>query len=66
LPVLTLDDSATSICYFHGAWREGPVPLKTSTTNAAWLANTVLDGARVCEGVTPDLDRHCERVARSA
>jgi branched-chain amino acid aminotransferase len=38
----------------------------SSTTNAAWLANTVFDGARAFEGVAPDLDRHCERVVRSA
>lgn len=66
MPVLKLDDSATSICYFNGTWREGAVPLMTSATNAAWLANTVFDGARAFEGVTPDLDLHCERVVRSA
>jgi branched-chain amino acid aminotransferase len=38
----------------------------TSYTNAAWLANTVFDGARAFEGVAADLDRHCERVVRSA
>ena len=42
------------------------MPLMSSTTNAAWLANTVFDGARAFEGVAPDLDRHCERVVRSA
>jgi len=66
MPVLKLDDNATSICYFHGSWREGAVPLMTSATNAAWLANTVFDGARAFEGVTPDLELHCERVVRSA
>jgi branched-chain amino acid aminotransferase len=38
----------------------------TSDTNAAWLANTVFDGARAFEGVAPDLDLHCQRVIRSA
>jgi branched-chain amino acid aminotransferase len=56
----------TTICYFDGQWSEGSVPLMSSTTNAAWLANTVFDGARAFEGVAPDLDRHCERVVRSA
>jgi branched-chain amino acid aminotransferase len=42
------------------------VPLMSSTTNAAWLANTVFDGARAFEGVAPDLDLHCARVVRSA
>jgi branched-chain amino acid aminotransferase len=63
---MKLDLHATSICYFNGVWKEGAVPLMTSATNAAWLANTVFDGARAFEGVTPDLDRHCERVVRSA
>ena len=66
MPVLKLGADATSICYFNGTWREGAVPLMTSATNAAWLANTVFDGARAFEGVTPDLDLHCERVVRSA
>lgn len=61
-----LDNSVTSICYYDGKWSTGPVPLMTSATNAAWLANTVFDGARAFEGVAPDLDRHCERVIRSA
>ena len=60
------DASVTSICYFNGQWATGPVPLMTSTTNAAWLANTVFDGARAFEGVAPDLDLHCQRAIRSA
>ncbi len=63
---MKLDANASSICYFNGVWKEGAVPLMTSETNAAWLANTVFDGARAFEGVAPDLDRHCERVVRSA
>jgi branched-chain amino acid aminotransferase len=35
-------------------------------THGAWLASTVFDGARAFEGVTPDLEAHCERVNRSA
>jgi branched-chain amino acid aminotransferase len=63
---MTIDDSVSSICYSDGAWTAGPVPLMSSATNAAWLANTVFDGARAFEGVAPDLDLHCERVIRSA
>ena len=66
MTALRLDERTTSICYLNGTWREGAVPLMTSDTNAAWLANTVFDGARAFEGVTPDLDLHCERVIRSA
>lgn len=37
-----------------------------TTTNAAWLGNTVFDGARYFEGVTPDIEHHCARVVASA
>ncbi len=52
--------------FFDGNWREGSVPLMYSTTNAAWLGNTVFDGARRYDGVFPDLGLHCVRVIRSA
>lgn len=61
-----VDASVTSICYFNGQWGTGAVPLMTSLTNAAWLANTIFDGARAFEGVAPDLDLHCQRAIRSA
>lgn len=60
------DHAATSICWFDGKWGGSAVPLMTSDTNAAWLANTVFDGARAFEGVAPDLDLHCQRAVRSA
>lgn len=60
------DAALTSICYFNGQWGTGDVPLMTSATNAAWLANAVFDGARAFEGVAPDLDLHCQRAIRSA
>jgi len=60
------DATLTSICYFNGQWGTGEVPLMTSATNAAWLANAVFDGARAFEGVAPDLDLHCQRAIRSA
>src|SRR5687768_12488480 len=63
---MKLSATTTSICYFEGRWAEGAVPLMTSATNAAWLANAVFDGARAFEGVAPDLDLHCARVVRSA
>ncbi|MFN7976776.1 MAG: branched-chain amino acid aminotransferase [Vicinamibacterales bacterium] len=60
------DATLTSICYFNGQWGTGAVPIMTSATNAAWLANAVFDGARAFEGVAPDLDLHCQRAIRSA
>lgn len=61
-----VDSHVTSICYFKGQWSPGPVPLMTSSTNAAWLGNSVFDGARAFEGVAPDLELHCARAIRSA
>lgn len=52
--------------FFEGDWHEGPIPLMSSNTNAAWLGNTVFDGARRYDGVFPDLSLHCERVIYSA
>ena len=48
------------------AWVEGNPPLIGPRSHAFWLGTTVFDGARAFEGVTPDLDRHCARVNRSA
>ncbi len=52
--------------FFEGQWHEGNVPIAGPRTNAFWLGSSVFDGARRFEGVTPDLDLHCERVNRSA
>lgn len=52
--------------WFNGAWHEGNPPLIGPRSHAAWLGSSVFDGARVFEGVMPDIDRHCERVNRSA
>ena len=52
--------------FFEGEWHEGNVPIAGPRTNAFWLGSSVFDGARRFEGVTPDLDLHCERVNRSA
>jgi len=52
--------------FYNDAWHEGNVPLFGPRTHAIWLGSSVFDGARAFEGVTPDLDRHCERVNDSA
>ena len=52
--------------WFEGEWLEGNPPLMGPRTHAVWLGSSVFDGARAFEGVTPDLDLHCERVNRSA
>lgn len=52
--------------YINNDWFAGATPLMFATTNAAWLGNTVFDGARRYDGVFPDLALHCQRVVRSA
>lgn len=52
--------------YFNGKWHEGDVPVMGAADHGSWLGTTVFDGARYFDGVTPDLDKHCARVNRSA
>ncbi len=52
--------------WFEGEWLEGNPGLMGPRTHAAWQGSSVFDGARHFDGVSPDLDRHAERVNRSA
>jgi branched-chain amino acid aminotransferase len=52
--------------WLDGDWDEGNVLVAGPRTHAFWLGSSVFDGARAFEGVTPDLDRHCERLNASA
>lgn len=52
--------------WYKGAWHEGNPPIMGPRAHAFWLGSTVFDGARVFEGVMPDLDLHCERTNKSA
>lgn len=52
--------------YVDGEWVEGNPKLIGPTSHAMWLASTVFDGARWFDGITPDLDLHCQRINRSA
>ena len=52
--------------FLDGNWIEGNTPIIGTRTHAFWLGSSVFDGARAFEGVTPDLDRHCARLNRSA
>ena len=52
--------------FLDGEWLEGNRPIVGARTHAFWLASSVFDGARAFEGVTPDLDKHCARLNRSA
>jgi branched-chain amino acid aminotransferase len=52
--------------FFNGRWHEGNPMFMGPMTHAPWLGSCVFDGARAFEGVAPDLDKHCERLIRSA
>src|ERR1041384_6143228 len=52
--------------FYEDDWHEGNIGLVGPRTHALWLASSVFDGARAFEGVTPDLELHCERVNNSA
>jgi branched-chain amino acid aminotransferase len=52
--------------FLDGEWIEGNQPFIGARTHAFWLGSSVFDGARAFEGVTPDLDKHCARLNRSA
>jgi branched-chain amino acid aminotransferase len=55
-----------ALTYIDGIWHEGNPPLLGAMSHATWQSSIVFDGARAFEGCTPDLDRHCGRVVRSA
>lgn len=52
--------------YFEGAWHEGDQPIMRAADHGAWLGSSVFDGARMVNGLVPDLEPHCARVNRSA
>jgi len=52
--------------FLDGEWIEGNRPFIGARTHAFWLGSSVFDGARAFEGVSPDLNKHCARLNRSA
>lgn len=52
--------------FIEGRWVEGNPAILGPMSNATWMASVAFDGARVFEGVCPDLERHAERCVRSA
>ena len=55
----------TTYIFHEGRWSEGDRPLLSAMSHAVWLSSIVFDGARAFEGVTPDLDLHCQRTVSS-
>lgn len=56
----------TTWTYYKSDWHEGDVRILGAASHATWLGSLVFDGARLFEGVCPDLDRHSARVNASA
>jgi branched-chain amino acid aminotransferase len=52
--------------YYNGAWHDGDVMIMNAADHGAWLGTTVFDGARMFDGMVPDLQAHCARINRSA
>lgn len=52
--------------FFNGTWHDGDIAVMRAADHGLWQGSSVFDGARLFEGVTPDLDAHCARVNRSA
>lgn len=52
--------------YFEGRWHEGDLPVMRAADHGMWQGSSVFDGARMFQGVVPDLAAHCDRVNRSA
>jgi branched-chain amino acid aminotransferase len=56
----------TILTFHDNRWQQGSVPVMRSADHGTWLGTLVFDGARRFDGVTPDLEAHCDRVNRSA
>ncbi len=52
--------------FFEGKWHEGDVAVMRAADHGIWQGSSVFDGARLFDGVAPDLDLHLARVNRSA
>lgn len=52
--------------WFEGRWHEGDIAVMKAADHGIWQGSNVFDGARLFEGMTPDLEAHCARLNRSA
>ncbi len=52
--------------YFEGTWHDGDLMVMKAADHGAWLGTNVFDGARLFDGLAPDLEAHCARINRSA
>ena len=52
--------------YVDGAWHDDDTMIMRAGDHGAWLGSSVFDGARLYDGLTPDLRAHCARLNASA
>lgn len=52
--------------YFNGQWHDGDLPVMRAADHGIWQGSSVFDGARLFDGLVPDLGRHLTRVNASA
>ncbi|MDF1791577.1 MAG: branched-chain amino acid aminotransferase [Thalassobaculaceae bacterium] len=54
------------VYWFEGAWRNEPPLVSGPADLGFWSGSSAFDGARAIGGCAPDLEKHCERLIRSA
>ena len=52
--------------FWDGAWHDGDLAVMRAADHGIWQGSSVFDGARLFDGMVPDLALHCARVNRSA
>ncbi len=52
--------------FWEGRWHDGDLPVMRAADHGIWQGSSVFDGARLFDGLCPDLDLHCARVNQSA
>lgn len=52
--------------WFEGSWHDSDVAVMRAADHGMWQGSSVFDGARMFDGLVPDLEAHCARVNRSA
>lgn len=52
--------------WFEGKWHEGDIAVMRAADHGIWQGSSVFDGARLFDGLIPDLEPHCARTNASA
>jgi branched-chain amino acid aminotransferase len=52
--------------FWEGRWHDGDLAVMRAADHGIWQGSSVFDGARLVNGLIPDLDLHCARLNASA